>query len=1809
LDVASANALILNGGSIKDSANNNATLTLPTPGTANSLGTNKNIAIDTTVPTISRVTSTLADGSYTVGQVVPITVTFSEPVKVTGTPTLSLNSGVAAAYISGSGSNTLTFNYTVAAGQNVADLNYTTATALGLNGGTITDLAGNNSILTLAAPGALNSLGVNKDITVDTTAPTISNTTSTLTNGIYPLSQSIPIAVTFSEKVNVTGIPTLTLNNGGAATYASGNGTNTLTFNYTVATGQNIADLDYANANALSLNGGTIKDIPGNNAILTLATPGAPKSLGANKNIAIDTTLPTITDVTSALADGTYTVGQVIPITVTFTKPVKVRGTPTLALNSGGTATYASGSGSNTLTFNYTVADGQKTSDLDYASANALLLNGGAINDIPGNNATLTLPAPGAANSLGANRNIALFNFSDSTPTPITVKSGLSLDGVDDYVKVAKESTFDITNAITIEGWFKIDSWTKPWQAIITKGDSAWRIARAGEGNSLEFAIGAQSLYGNKAVNDGRWHHVAGVYDGSKMKLYIDGVLDNEKAASGPIPTNNYDVWIGANAEQPNRNFAGQLDELRVWNVARSQNDITTNMGGTIDVNTPGLLGYWKFDEGTGTTTVDAAGNDNNGTLITGTGNTPSWDTSTPVTSVEDAPDDNDQKLKFATWQQLESFLNVLYKGTNGLSARTKQSLKAMFDVFESGETNPTTTITASAELSPNSIELTADRDSIRIDLASLLRVIALFNNIPIPIPDALSQYGITLPLKETTLSISKLKEAPIYELSTKVLSKDEDEDKPESGKPEEPSALDLIQDFLGIDELTLKAEVNSAAIGPSVTLTGELEVDKTIFEVAGFELDFVGGELSMGVEMGEPNVSITPKLKLKNYDPTQDNEPDLTLSGTITLEPESFSAGFELKTEEDQRWKDPFGLPDSEFRDVVFEAGGSYLPPYFDNFKILGDLKFGNYDIKAGLAVDDNDANKNAVLLTVYQPLSLVDLYAGPVRAFLLKQIADRVQFVQDGLNFLNRILDLTIRSIDSDHDGKADPLVSAALFPTSIGEEKIQPGLSINGALNAWGKEATLVLGGNPFNPGNPNLSGALTLPSIDWGFFKLTGVGQPNLNIAFEVSPQKQFFGANGKLDIFGYNVGTIDCYFDRSQININQFRLGLGVLELELNGFKFDTNRFTGAGSGFINLFGQRIATGSFNLGGGDFSAAGRLGINVLGYDFGVNVLLKLGKSGNYIRLDTSAFDRSYTLVNESLDPFVNAYKSLGSIEALIRQKYPDLDRLISAAKTVYDTGKSIIKKVWPWDGYITNATVFFDANFNGVIDDNEPFTVSNADGSFNLNLDLTKFDINKNNQIDSNEGRYVVTGGTDSSTMLPLEIPLSAVVTPTTEVVSPLTTIIAELAQQGLDPVTAQTQIKAALGLAVNIDLASFDPLQAIPKGDNNGISVFASAVMIQNTIVQTAKFIYGASTTLLLREIANGSIAAIANQLKAGIPVNLGKVETIQAIVQNAIAKIAASDPSIKPSQLSAAAAAAAQVIATGNQMIQEVSASGRPSQEIALEITRLQAVSIGQVAVDLPDLAAGKITVKEFLAEYTREAILQRAAKVQVNDPTVRPGVEENPLNSRNDSPPAITSKTLIGTNRNDTLIGDAGDDVLFGKKGNDFLQGNDGNDFLAGGKGNDRLKGNKGNDTLQGNQGNDKLWGGEGSDVLTGNAGNDLLVGVNPKSAKPGIAEVDRLTGGSGNDVFVLGDRVRCYYDDHKRAGTGTKDYALIVDFNPRRDTIQLHGSIAEYALKTTTGSLPKGTALFHQSELIAIIQRATKLDLESSYFRTQV
>ncbi|OHB80591.1 MAG: hypothetical protein A2Z25_01075 [Planctomycetes bacterium RBG_16_55_9] len=187
------------------------------------------------------------------------------------------------------------------------------------------------------------------------------------------------------------------------------------------------------------------------------------------------------------------------------------------------------------------------------------------------------------ADSSGNGNNGKILNGQPRWVSDGKIGGALLFDGKGDFAQVANESNFDCIAEVTVAAWIKVNSFDKEWQAIVTKGDSAWRLQRNQDQDNLEFACSGLKvpsgspyggLSGQKSVNDGKWHHVAGVYDGEEMVLYVDGQVDVSQPSSGPIGANNQPVYIGENSERTERFWNGLIDDVRVYNYALGQAEI-----------------------------------------------------------------------------------------------------------------------------------------------------------------------------------------------------------------------------------------------------------------------------------------------------------------------------------------------------------------------------------------------------------------------------------------------------------------------------------------------------------------------------------------------------------------------------------------------------------------------------------------------------------------------------------------------------------------------------------------------------------------------------------------------------------------------------------------------------------------------------------------------------------------------------------------------------------------------------------------------------------------------------------------------------------------------------------------------------------------------------------------------------------------------------------------------------------------------------------------------------------------------------------
>jgi hypothetical protein len=433
-----------------------------------------------------------------------------------------------------------------------------------------TDTAGNVS----AASAALT-------VTVDTVAPTITSVTVPA-DGSYYSSNPLDFTVNFDEAVTVDstgGTPRIAIVVGATTRYAdyvSGSGTSALVFRYTVPGGD--VDGDGITIGALSLNGGHLRDGAGNDATLTL------NSVGSTAGIAVDGTQASVVGVSASTADGAYGSGQTVTLTVDFSGAVTVDttgGTPTLALDGGGTASYVGGSGSSTLTFSYTVGVGQNSADLDYGATSALQLNGASIVDANGSHqpAAVTLATPGAAGSLGANKNIVI-----DTTAPTNTASGVAFS--DD---TGSASTDLITSdpAQTLSGTLSANLAAGEFVYVSLDNGATWATATAATGTNTwslvgQMLSGSDTLkvrVGDEAGNNGSAYSQAYVLDTTAPATTFDGItLSADTGVPGDLITNTAAQTLSAtlsNAPAAGDVVYGSLDNGATWT------DITAKVSGT----------------------------------------------------------------------------------------------------------------------------------------------------------------------------------------------------------------------------------------------------------------------------------------------------------------------------------------------------------------------------------------------------------------------------------------------------------------------------------------------------------------------------------------------------------------------------------------------------------------------------------------------------------------------------------------------------------------------------------------------------------------------------------------------------------------------------------------------------------------------------------------------------------------------------------------------------------------------------------------------------------------------------------------------------------------------------------------------------------------------------------------------------------------------------------------------------------------------------------------------------------------------------
>ena len=231
------------------------------------------------------------------------------------------------------------------------------------------------------------------------------------------------------------------------------------------------------------------------------------------------------------------------------------------------------------------------------------------------------------------------------------VDTALDLDGNGSYVEIFdSESINNILDQVTVSAWIKCTAFPDGSSPIISKTDErdpefknrSYFLNLRSDG-SIRFATSPKGesdvkLYSpTNAIELNTWTHIAGVIDAKNdnIKFFIDGIEVSNRDFMGvkSIYNSKLPLRIGWTQEEipTHASVKGLIDEVRVWNIARSEADIRSDMVTQLNGDEPGLVGYWKFDEETDGIISDMSPNQNDGKLV---GNSKLVDYIRPVSAI-----------------------------------------------------------------------------------------------------------------------------------------------------------------------------------------------------------------------------------------------------------------------------------------------------------------------------------------------------------------------------------------------------------------------------------------------------------------------------------------------------------------------------------------------------------------------------------------------------------------------------------------------------------------------------------------------------------------------------------------------------------------------------------------------------------------------------------------------------------------------------------------------------------------------------------------------------------------------------------------------------------------------------------------------------------------------------------------------------------------------------------------------------------------------------------------------------------------------
>ena len=268
--------------------------------------------------------------------------------------------------------------------------------------------------------------------------------------------------------------------------------------------------------------------------------------------------------------------------------------------------------------------------------------------------------------------------------TMLAQENALFFDGIDDEVVITNDPALNPANALTVEAWVKPDSIillptiisNEEW--LNSDNGFILRIENSNLISTPQFQIGTTSGWQNVSAPSGSiplstWTHIAGTFDGSNIKIFINGIEAASTAFIGSLQASTVDLRIGGHYYvYNNRQWNGVIDEVRLWNIARTATEIFENMENPLSGSEPGLVGLWRMEEGSGYTTADFTGNGHDGMI-----NGASWTQGYPM-----IPVGSDDDLLPAVTELIGNYPNPFNPETTIYFETTNLHENSRIDIF-----------------------------------------------------------------------------------------------------------------------------------------------------------------------------------------------------------------------------------------------------------------------------------------------------------------------------------------------------------------------------------------------------------------------------------------------------------------------------------------------------------------------------------------------------------------------------------------------------------------------------------------------------------------------------------------------------------------------------------------------------------------------------------------------------------------------------------------------------------------------------------------------------------------------------------------------------------------------------------------------------------------------------------------------------------------------------------------------------------------------------------------------------------------------